>query len=135
MVLENLAYRPFDGSITDHALDVLADYGLAPSLIGRHVMIARLVGAAQEYLPGGERHLSTRPSRDPIIAPQKPLGAAEFLSKVLVLFQRHPSQTVDLDALHVERAVADDDALGGRGGKSGLDQLGDQSCGKAVCEH
>src|ERR1700722_11854480 len=65
MVLGNLAYRPFDGSITDRALDVLAEYGLAPSLIGRHVMIARLVGAAQEDLPGGERHLSTRSSRRP----------------------------------------------------------------------
>ena len=69
MVLENLAYRPFDGSIIDHALDALADYGLAPSLIAIHVMIARLVGAAQEYLPGGERHQCTRPSRRPIIAP------------------------------------------------------------------
>jgi hypothetical protein len=46
-----------------------------------------------------------------------------FLSKVLTLRQRHPSQIVYLDALQVERAVAGDDALGGRGGEPCLDQL------------
>ena len=56
----------------------------------------------------------------------EPLGAPVFLSKVLVLFQRRPSQIIDLDPLHVERAGAGDDALGGCGGEPCLDQLGEQ---------